>query len=164
MKKFLIFILLLSSLAAEGIEGYWKSLNDDTGKTECVVVVYKYQDKYYGRIVATYDKNGVMTETWEHPKDRAPGVVGTPYYCGLDLIWDLKPSGNTYKGKVVDPEKGNIYRAETWIDPKGNFILRGKLLCFGRNKTWPPAKDSDFGPGFKKPDPSKFVPVIPQVP
>src|SRR6185437_304830 len=42
LKQLLFFFLLLSSLSAEGIEGYWKSLNDDTGKTECVIVVYKY--------------------------------------------------------------------------------------------------------------------------
>lgn len=163
MKKLLLFFFLLTSLNAEGIEGYWKSLNDETGKTECVVAIYKYHDKYYGRIVATYDKEGVMKETWENPKERAPGILGNPYYCGLDLLWDLKYSGKSYKGKVVDPQKGKIYRAEVWLDPKENLILRGKLLCFGRNKTWPPALESDFGKGFTKPDVAKFIPVIPQI-
>jgi len=102
-----------------------------------------------------------MDETIEAPQDRAPGVIGKPFYCGLDLIWDLK-KGKHCKGKIIDPKKGNIYRAELWVED-GNLIVRGKLLCFGRNQTWVPAATEDLPPHFKLPDVTKFVPVIPEV-
>jgi uncharacterized protein (DUF2147 family) len=102
-----------------------------------------------------------MDDTIDAPQDRAPGVIGKPFYCGLDLIWDLK-KGKHCKGKIIDPKKGNIYRAELWVED-GNLIVRGKLLCFGRNQTWVPAATEDLPPNFKLPDVTKFVPVIPEV-
>ncbi len=159
--KYLVFALLFcSSLLAEKIDGFWKSLNNDTKKPECMVAIYPYKGLYYGRIVATYDKDGKIKETIYDPKERAPGLPGHPYYCGLDLVWDLQDFGSRYKGKVVDPEKGNVYNAEVWIE-NGNLILRGKLMFFGQSRTWVPATDKDFSLGFKKPNVSEFVPVIP---
>ena len=146
---------------AQDILGFWKTIHEKTGKPQCIVAIYEYQDKYYGRIVSTYDENGVMKETINAPQERAVGIIGKPFYCGLDLIWNLK-KGSKCKGKIVDPKKGNIYRAELWVE-EGNLIVRGKLLCFGRNQTWVPALDSDFPANFKKPDVTKFVPVIPEV-
>ena len=161
-KNWLIGILIFcSTLRADNIQGFWKTIDEKTGQPQCIVAIYEYQNKYYGRIIGTYNKQGEMNETLDAPQDRAPGVVGKPFYCGLDLIWDLK-KGSKCKGKIVDPKKGNIYRAELWVKD-GNLIVRGKLLCFGRNQTWLPASNEDFPSTFKQPDVTQFVPVIPQV-
>ena len=157
----LIGLLLISTLRAESIQGFWKSIDEKTGKPQCLVAIYEYHNKYYGRIIGTYNKHGVMNETIDAPEDRAPGIVGHPFYCGLDLIWDLE-KGRKCKGKIVDPKKGNIYRAELWVE-EGNLIVRGKLLCFGRNQTWLPATSADFPATFKQPDVNEFIPVIPKV-
>ena len=103
-----------------------------------------------------------MTETIYSPKERAPGVVGHPFYCGLDIIWDLIDNGVSYKGKILDPQKGNVYNSELWIE-NGNLVVRGTLLFLGRNQQWVPALSSDFPKEFKKPSIDSFVPVIPQV-
>ncbi len=147
---------------AADIDGYWKSINETTGKPQCVVAVYEYDGLHYGRIIGTYDPNGVMTETIYNPKGRAPGILGNPFYCGMDLIWSLDDSGSKFKGKIVDPEKGNIYNAELWVDG-ADLIVRGKLLMFGRSQRWLPASLADFPKGFKAPDVKKWVPVIPEV-
>lgn len=167
MKKTLVLgmlsmIAFCATLVAEGIEGYWKTISDETGKAESVVVIYKYQGKYYGRLIGSYNEEGKMDDTIYDPKDRAPGIESEPYYSGMDIIWGLRPKDNRYKGKIVDPQEGKIYDAELWI--KGDdLIVRGEVFIFGRNQVWPPATDADFPPGFKKPDVSKFVPIIPEV-
>ena len=127
-----------------------------------VVAIYPYQGKYFGRIIATYDKKGNLSETLDHPEERAPGLVNHPYYCGLDLIYNLQKSGNVYKGKIVDPLKGNVYGAELWRK-SANLIVRGKLLFFGKNLTWEPFPESEFSSALPKPDVSKFNPIIPKV-
>lgn len=163
MKKIILALFSFCALfAADDIRGYWKSIDEDSGKAQCVVAVYPYNNKYYGRIIGTFDDQGKMTESIYAPKDRAPGIVGNPFYCGLDLIWNLRDKGERFKGKIVDPKKGNIYTAELWVED-GNLIVRGELFIFGRSQTWLPAKESDFPKGFKKPDVAKFVPVIPEV-
>ncbi len=160
-----IFFLLLcafNALVADDITGFWKSVNEKTGLAQCVVAVYEYDGLCYGRIIGTYDDKGHMKDTIYAPKERAPGVIGNPFYAGLDLIWDLVPSGSSYKGKIIDPQKGNIYNSELWTQD-GNLVVRGKLLFFGRNQTWLPVTNADFPKGFKRPDPATFVPVIPEV-
>lgn len=162
MGKILLLFLFCSVLVAQDIKGFWKTINENTGKPECILAIYPYKDKYYGRIIGTYDETGKVADTIYAPKGRAEGIPGNPFYCGLDILWDLHERGDVYKGKIVDPRKGNVYKAEVWVD-NGNLIVRGKLLFFGRSETWLPTVDADFPSGFKKPDVSKFVPVIPDV-
>lgn len=167
MNKFFCLFFVWSSFfcnqaTAEDITGFWKSINEETGKAQCIVAIYEYDDKYYGRIIGTFDDDQKLTETIYAPKERAPGVIGRPFYCGLDIIWDLIDNGISYKGKILDPQKGNVYNSELWIE-KGNLVVRGKLLFFGRNQTWVAASNADFPKGFKKPSLEALVPVIPQV-
>jgi uncharacterized protein (DUF2147 family) len=170
MKKALmafVFILISSfnlAFAAGNIVGFWKTIDEDSGKPQSLIGVYEHQGRYFGRIILTYDDNGNVADTIYAPKERAPGLVGKPYYAGLDLIWDLKQNGNKFTdGHIVDPEKGKIYGAELWVNSQGELIVRGKLLFFGRNQTWPAANEGDFPADFKKPDLNSLIPTIPRV-
>jgi uncharacterized protein (DUF2147 family) len=162
-KRFIAALLTITStlLATGDITGFWKSIDENTGNPRCVVAVYEYEGLCYGRIIGTFDDEGKMKETIYKPVERAPGLNGNPYYCGLDLIWYLQDNGNRYEGKIADPEKGKIYNAELWTEGD-NLIVRGKLLFFGRSQTWLPAEAADFPKGFKMPKTEEFVPVIPQ--
>jgi uncharacterized protein (DUF2147 family) len=167
MKKVLQLILCVlclhkGILSGDDITGFWKTIDDKTGQPQSIVAVYPYQGKYFGRLVVTYDEQGHPEDTIYHATARAPGVVGNPFYAGLDIIWDLKPEGDKYvDGEILDPEHGRIYGAEVWR--KGDdLIVRGKVLFLGRNQTWPKAVEGDFPPDFQKPDLTTLVPVIPK--
>lgn len=163
MKKLWLVFILFSSLvfASENIGGFWKSLKDD-GSPQCVFGIYEYEGNFYGRIIGTYDDEGKMADTIYKPTGRADGVVGNPHTCGLDIIYGLQDDGYRFKGKILDPSKGDVYNCEVWL--QGNsLIVRGKLFIFGKNITWHSTSSSDFPKGFKLPDMKKFVPVIPQV-
>lgn len=168
MKKFLLlnlfFMFLLSPIfSVESIVGFWKTVDENSGRPQSIVGIYEYQGKYYGRLLATYNENGKIDDTIYKPKDRAPGVVGHPYYAGLDIIWNLTSKGNKLtNGHILDPQKGKIYGAEMWL-LNNNLIVRGKLLIFGRNQTWLPVADNEFVGDFKKPNLKTFVPSIPRV-
>lgn len=167
MKKIVCVLFLMVILnplwAADDIKGFWKTVDEKSGKVQSVIAIYPYQGKYYGRIIGAYDDKGAISDTIYAPVDKAPGVIGHPYYSGLDIIWDLEPKGKKFvDGEILDPEKGRIYGAELWTE-KGKLIVRGKLLFMGRNQTWLPMADNEFNTTFKKPDLQKFVPVIPKV-
>lgn len=144
------------------ITGFWKTIDDKTGKPQSIVAVYPFQGKYYGRLIITFDENGKLEDTIYDAKARAPAVVGNPFYAGLDIIWNLKPNGDKFTdGEILDPEHGRIYGAELWR--KGDdLIVRGKVLFLGRNQTWPQAVEGDFPENFKKPDLATLSPVIPK--
>lgn len=169
MKRFLIisffqFFLFCGLLHSEDeVVGFWKTINEETGKAESIIGIYEYQGKYYGRLIATYDDNEHINDTIYNPKTRAPGVEGDPFYSGLDIIWNMKYNGSKYTdGKIMDPEKGKVYNAEMWPQ-NGKLIVRGKIWIFGQNQEWVPALDKDFPPNFKKPDLTQIVPMVPTV-
>jgi uncharacterized protein (DUF2147 family) len=150
-------------LFSEDIMGFWKSISDETQKPQSIIAIYPYKDKYYGRLIATYDDNGKIADTIEYPHEKAPAIKGNPYYAGLDIIWDLekeKDGAKYINGVILDPQKGDEYAAKAWIE-NDNLIVRGEILFIGKNQTWPKAQDSDFPVGFKKPDLTKLIPVIP---
>ena len=158
-----IGIFLAGALfSSDNISGFWKMTNDDSGVAKGIVAIYEYDGLYYGRIIGTYDEKGKMTDTIYTPKEKAPGVIGEPFYCGLDFIWGLVDAGVKFKGKILDPEHGKIYNSECWINEDGNLIVRGKLFVFGQNFTWPPALAVDFPKDFKVPDLAEFVPEVPE--
>lgn len=168
MKKILALCLVYlitfsAALLAEDVVGFWKSYDDKTGKPQIIVAVYEYQQKYFGRVIGSYGKDGIINDNINAPISRTDRLVGDPYYSGLDFIWNLKKSGSKYAGgEILDPKRGKVYNLEMWTRD-GNLIVRGKLLCFGKNLTWYPAADSDFPQGFVKPDLNALVPAIPQV-
>ncbi len=157
----LSLILLALPIFSQDITGFWKSYNEKTQKPQIMVAVYPYEGKYYGRIVAIYNKKGEIEETIYKPNSKAPGIVGNPFYCGLDMIYNLKNKQSIYYGKIVDPEKGNVYSAELRKDNQ-DLIVRGKLFVFGKNMTWLPAIESEFSDAFPKPDIKHFIPMIPK--
>ncbi len=164
MKTFLFALLFTFTISAADIVGFWKTIDDETKKAQSVVAVYPYKGKFFGRMVATYDKDtGVMRDTIYQPDERAPGVVGEPPYAGLDLIYNLVQKDHKFIGNIIDPEKGKEYGAELWVNKKGNLIVRGKILIFGKNQEWLPFKESEFTSAFPKPDVAAFVPVVPKV-
>lgn len=168
MKRIFLFCLCLLfspalSLFGDDITGFWKTIDDKTGQPQSIVAIYPYQGKYFGRLIVTFDEKGNIEDTIDKATTKAPGVVGNPYYAGLDIIWDLKPEGGGKftDGEILDPERGRVYGAEVWRKDN-NLIVRGKVLFLGRNQTWPPAGEADFPPHFKKPDLQALVPVIPK--
>lgn len=163
MKKILLLCLMMQvcSLFAQSVTGFWKSVDDETGKIQSIVAIYEHLGNYYGRIIATFKEDGALFDSIDHPKTRAPGVEGEPFYSGLDIMWNLKPKGERYTGgHIIDPSKGRVYGASIWRKNE-NLIVRGELFFFGRNQTWLPASENDFKE-FQKPELSNFVPNVPK--
>jgi len=157
---FSLFYLHLSLFAADDIRGFWKTVNEE-GEAQCIIAIYAYQGLGYGRIIATFGDNGTIDDSIYHPVKRAPGVVGSPFYSGLDIIWDLIDSGSKFKGKILDPEHGSVYKSELWTEGD-TLIVRGKLLMFGRSQQWFAVIQKDLPKGFKLPNLQELVPSIPQ--
>ncbi len=157
--SFLSLMAFFLPLNADDITGFWKTYNEKTKKAESVIAIYTYEGKQYGKIIGSFNKEGVINDSIYNPKDRATGVKGNPYYSGLDIIYDLHFSGSKYKGKIMDPRNGKVYSAEL-STRNGDLVVTGKLLIFKSSRIWKAADNSDFTAAFPKPDVSTFVPVV----
>ncbi len=175
MKAILLFLscltLILFSCStkteSQDITCLWKSRDQHSDKPRGLVAVYKYQDLYYGRMIATYDEEGKIKDTILEQREKATGVVGHPPYCGMDFIYNIKREEDTgaksdkYKGKILDPQKGKVYNAQLWVEGE-DLIVRGELWIFGKNIRWHKASKEDLPKGFSMGDIKDFVPVVPK--
>lgn len=150
MKKLLMMAAMaVSTLSAQlcaDVVGYWTTIDDNTNEAKSIVQVYKYKGKVYGRVVKLLKNPGAKAN-----------IPGNPDTLGLDIIWDLEQDGDEYNGgKVLDPEKGSVYRCSMWRD--GDTLkMRGKLGIFFRTQTW--QKNTTFKPTGNTPP----TPKIPKV-
>ncbi len=155
----------VSVYAADNVLGLWKIIDDKTDKPTAFVVLYLYNGKMYGRIVATISKEtGVVDDTLDIKGKRFTALAGDPLTCGLDFVFDMEERSKDWKGSIIDPEDGKSY--DCTIKRDGNkLIVRGSLKgtggLLGRNQTWLQASPSDI-PSFTIPPSSGFVPVIPK--
>jgi len=134
MKKicFVLMLVLCTTIAHanNGVLGYWKTIDDETGEAKSIVRVYEYQGRVYGRVVK------VLTD----PSAKAK-LPDEPLIEGLDIVWDLTADGEKYKGgEILDPKKGKVYGCEMWREGD-NLIVRGKIAFLGRNQTWLPSTE-----------------------
>ncbi|QEN09263.1 DUF2147 domain-containing protein [Oceanispirochaeta crateris] len=156
---FILSFFTAPLMANSGILGLWKTVDDTTGEVKSIVKVYEYEGKVFGRILVTYEE-GVLKDTYINPIHRAENVKGTPFFSGLDFIWNMEKKGDKWKkGKIMDPQQGKVYSSEIWLE-NGNLIVRGKIGPIGRNQTWLPATARDLPSGVS--DPNSIVPSIPQ--
>ena len=147
IKVLTIFAVFAASVAgaAEGVIGFWKTVDDETKEVKSIVRVYEHEGRVYGRVV----------EIFKNPQATAK-LPGNPPIKGLDILWNLKKENGSEKyegGKVLDPQKGKVYTAQIWRDGD-NLVLRGSLFGFGRKQTWLPVQPP-IGPL------PKLVPSIP---
>ena len=150
MKKFFTLAAVaactLVAQAVANVEGYWTTIDDETGEAKSVVQVYKYKGKVYGRVVQLL-KN----------KNAKAAIPGNPSTLNLDIIWNLTQDDDEYSGgHVLDPEKGKVYRCSMWRDGD-ELKMRGKLGIFFRTQTW--KKNTTFKPASS----AAPVPKIPKV-
>jgi len=139
--KWLVIAVLLNALvgvgtllAADGVTGTWKTVDEKTGKVLSEVELYDQGGKIFGKITRLTQPNDAQGK----PKlcTKCPGEDKDKPIVGLVILKDLSASGDRYKGgTVMDPEDGKIYRAELWSED-GKLKMRGYLGPFYRTQTW----------------------------
>jgi uncharacterized protein (DUF2147 family) len=146
MKPYRIITLLALlfagwSLAGQTIAGKWKTIDDETGKLKSIVEIYQKDGKYYGKIVQLFNrpanepKDPLCIPCKDYRKNQK--VIGMEVITGLQ--YDSKDK--TYKnGKILDPEKGEVYTCKLWLESNGTLKVRGYLGIFYRTQSWQPVR------------------------
>ncbi len=119
--------------------GYWKTIDDKTGKPKAVVEIYEENGKLYGRIVELIREPG---EDLDPICEECPGDKKGKPIRGMVILWDLKKKGNNEwgGGKIMDPKNGKVYSAKIELAKDGTLRVRGYLgfSLLGRTQVWHP--------------------------
>ena len=132
-----------------GVFGYWKRLDDDTGKVQSIFRLWEDKGKLVGKIVKVYPT-----------KDKKPQEICTE--CtgaqqnkpvnGLLFLWGFtRQEGSARKwidGKVLNPENGKTYNSEVELSEDGKSLsVYGYirvLVKLGGTSTWQRATPEDL--------------------
>ncbi|MEI9949334.1 MAG: DUF2147 domain-containing protein [Pseudomonadota bacterium] len=118
--------------------GYWKTIDDKTGKPRSIVKIFELNGELHGRIEKLLDQpSGAKAPTC----DKCPGDKQGKPVLGLEFLWGFKRDGAAWgEGAVLDPEEGKVYHANLDVLDGGKRL---KLFGFvrvvfkiGRSQTW----------------------------
>ncbi len=151
-KYFTIFILMIQyALAANEFispVGYWKTIDDKTGRIKSIVKITEENGELAGIVKEIFPEPG---------KNQNPTCKNCEGYNkdkevrGITFLWGFQKNGEKYEeGKILDPQSGKIYHCILQISDNGNLLyVHGfiKLLVkIGRKQTWIriPKGDTDY--------------------
>jgi Uncharacterized protein conserved in bacteria len=135
--------------AADKTEGYWKSIDDKTGKTTAVWRIYQKDAVLYGEIALVPGQDDA-TLAWKCKASykgfpiagdvNKMTVVNTPFIFGLTM----KGDGRWQGGNIIDAGDGSLYqckitfRAADGKKCKSDVLeMRGEIgLCIGKSQFW----------------------------
>ncbi len=152
MKRIALFLILalfasVWFLSADSALGYWKSIDDETGKVTAGWEIYVENGKLYGKIITAVDVTSYDLATecigpyddFPLPGDTSKmTIVGTPWIYGLEN----KSNGVWKGGRIIDPANGKDYTCEITFHKAGGkyrvdtLEMRGKIGPFGRSQFW----------------------------
>jgi uncharacterized protein (DUF2147 family) len=122
-------VLVVQSVSAtstqrdQGVNGYWKSLDKDTGKPQSIFELYEEQGKLNGKIVKVFPKLG---EKYDPICRECPGAQKNQPKIGLVFFHSFVRSKDKPRkwidGKLLNPENGKTYGAEVELSPDGSQL------------------------------------------
>jgi|SRR5579885_433736 uncharacterized protein (DUF2147 family) len=136
----LSLIFFQCSFAADSPQGYWKTIDDVTGKPKSILHIFEKDGVLYGQIVKIfprpgYDQNELCTA--------CTGYRHNKRIVGMVIMEGLKQSPgdpNEWNGgEIMDPLNGKTYRCYIQVIEGGSKLnVRGYIgiSLFGRSQTW----------------------------
>jgi uncharacterized protein (DUF2147 family) len=146
----LVLIISAAGLAADPIEGFWKSVDED-GEPTAFWEIYIQNGMAFGRIVKIIGKpddtiaSKVEASYANHPESRA---LNTLPVIGVPWIYNLQPrrnEGQWTRGFIIDPNDGKRYALDVNFIPANDrkaiggqetLEVKGKIAIFSRSQYW----------------------------
>jgi uncharacterized protein (DUF2147 family) len=96
---------------SDSIVGTWV-MKDDDGISRSIVKFDSANGQMLGTIIEILPTKG------QKPTDRCVKCTGEYYNkpeLGMVVVWELKKQNDTWEGKVLDPDNGDIYNCQITI-------------------------------------------------
>ena len=125
---------LANAQPGDTIAGIWKTFDDDTNQPAALVQITEKNGLFAGTITKLLDPNAPTI------CDKCPDSRKGKPIVGMEILTGLRRNGDAFTGgHILDPDDGEIYRAEMRLKDQGNKLdLRAYLgiPLLGRTQTW----------------------------
>ncbi len=132
-----IILFSLTTAQAQSVAGRWTTYNEQTGSPLSVIEITEAEKSIEGRIVQIFlepyqGEDPVCTKCAGERKNRK--------VIGMNFMWGFRQEGDLWSsGKILDPERGEVYSSKLWLDDINTLQVRGyagPLDLFYRTQTW----------------------------
>lgn len=118
--------------------GYWKTIDDTTGKAKSIVQISRSADQLLtAKVIKIFPVNN---STQNKICTACQGDKHNQPIVGMVIMSGLKSAENEWSnGHILDPENGKIYKCTARLTEKGKKLnVHGfvGLPLFGRSQTW----------------------------
>ena len=141
-----IFFFFLPVLHGQSPVGLWQTIDDKTGEPVAMIEIKQTGDRLEGKIVELL----IAADDMGNPVCSAcEGARKGQTVIGMDMIWGFDLKGK--KGKILDPEGGEIYHSKMWLAGEETLKVRGyagPFNLFYRTQTWQRVEGNDLGNAF----------------
>lgn len=137
MKKIQLTLVLLTitlSINSQTIFGKWHSTNDETGKVDSVIEMYKKDGKAFAKIIQINDP-----ERQKAVCDLCTGENKNKSILGLEILTGLEKDDDEWSGgEILDPRNGKVYNCYIKLVKPNKLKIRGFIgvSLFGKTKYW----------------------------
>ena len=125
---------LASAQTSDPITGTWKTFDDETNQPAALVQIIEKNGVFSGSITKILDTSGPST------CDKCTDFRKGRPILGMEILSGLKKTGEIYSGgQILDPDDGEIYKAEMKLKDQGAKLdLRAYIgiPLLGRTQTW----------------------------
>lgn len=118
--------------------GYWKTIDDVSGKPKSIIQIWQTPDSSLsGKVIKIYPKPG---EDQNKLCAVCKGDKHNQRIVGMVILDGLKDNGSKWdRGNILDPENGKTYRCNVKVVDNGQKLeVHGYigLPIIGRTQTW----------------------------
>lgn len=155
MKKILgLYLFAFSAFVhANGIDGYWQTIDDKTGNPKGIMQIYTQENVTYGKVLGGYPVNGVVPH---QICTKCPSPFTNQPVTSMQIMWGFtyNPQDQDYEnGHILDPDSGHIYHAMLIPTNNGqNLKVHGYIgiPLIGRTQIWNRLTEDQFNAVMKE--------------
>lgn len=131
-------LLVLTLFAhAQTVEGKWITFHEETGSPLSLIEIIKSGNSIEGRVTEIY----LETFQGDDPTcSKCPGDRKNMKVINMNFLWGFNKDGDDLsKGKILDPQNGQVYTAKVWFEDNNTIKVRGyggMFDLFYRTQTW----------------------------
>lgn len=134
----LVYVSIVSAASMNSPIGFWKTIDDVTGKPKSILQIYEASDHTLsGRVMQIFPKPG------EDPNKLCEACKGAKHnqpIVGMVILENMKQRGEKWDGgQILDPKNGKTYRCTLKVVNGGTHLeVHGYIgiSLLGRTQTW----------------------------
>ena len=116
--------------------GYWKTIDDATGKPKSIVQIWKTENNILmGKVIKVFAAAGKSERC-----SACEGDMRNQPLVGMVILSNLKPEATQWgNGRIVDVNNGKMYQCAVRLTEKGKKLNVKNYIgfpLFGHSQTW----------------------------